>query len=114
MRATTEGEILQWMGPIVLGTRFEFKSRRELWSTISKHKFLHAPAFGRTGMSRDRFDNLWRYMRWSYQPDTRPPGMSREVYSWRLVDDHVFRYNKETKDYSSPSERICVDESMSR
>eukprot|EP00173_Palmaria_palmata_P004197 Plantae.Rhodophyta-Palmaria_palmata.ctg521.p1 GENE.Plantae.Rhodophyta-Palmaria_palmata.ctg521~~Plantae.Rhodophyta-Palmaria_palmata.ctg521.p1 ORF type:complete len:299 (+),score=20.18 Plantae.Rhodophyta-Palmaria_palmata.ctg521:501-1397(+) len=65
-------------------------------------------------MSRHRFDELWRDVRWSYQPETSPTGMSSETFRWRLVYENVERFNQERKYHFSPSERICVDEFMSR
>ena len=70
-------ELLKWFGVLILATRFEFGSRSDLWSTTGPSKYIDAPAFGKkTGMSRNRFDELWRCVRWSEQPAKRPAGMS--------------------------------------
>jgi hypothetical protein len=91
---TTRGEILKFFGVIILGTRFEFNSRRDLWSTHCKSKLRDPPKFGeKTGMSRYRFDSLWSAIHFSDQPDTRPGGMSLEQYRWKLVDDFVEAFN---------------------
>ena len=65
-------------------------------------------------MSRQRYEDIQRAMVWSQQPYERPDGMSSEAYRWKLVDDFVDRYNEHQKKYFSPSDLICVDESMSR
>ena len=43
-------------------------------------KYTPAPAFGKTGMPRKRFDDIWKCIRWSEQPSTRPDGMTSEQY----------------------------------
>ena len=49
-----------FFGLIILGTRFNVGSRRELWATSSISKFIEAPKFGeKTNMSMVRFDALW-------------------------------------------------------
>ena len=67
-----------------------------------------------TGMSRNRFDEIWSELRLSYQPDARPPEMSHAEYRWLLVDDMVEIFNSHREDSFIPSEWICVDESISR
>ena len=111
---TTPGEILKWIGVLILLTRYEFGSRRKLWSTTSSSKYIPAPAFGKTGMSRNRFDTLWANVRWSDQPAVRPDGMLSERYRWMLVDGFVDRINDYRQNFYVPSQDICVDESMSR
>ena len=83
---TTPGEILNLIGVLILSLRYEFGSRRKLWSSMSLSKYIPAPSFGKTGMSRNRFDTLWPNVRWSDQPAVRPDGMSSERYRWMLVD----------------------------
>lgn len=57
--ATTKGEIVWFFGIIILGTKFAFGVRRDLWATISKSSLVESPRFGeKTGMGRGRFDNL--------------------------------------------------------
>jgi Transposase IS4 len=111
----TKGELLKWFGVLLLVTRFEFGERKELWSTTSRCKFIPAPNFGeRTGMTRDRFHTLFRYMVWSTQPSERPDGMSSEAYRWLLVEDFVKNFNDHRASFFSPGWQVCVDESMSR
>jgi hypothetical protein len=110
----TTGEILKFFGVLVLTTRFEFSSRASLWSTTAPSAYESAPCFGKTGMSRNRFDRIWSMIRFSRQPDVVPQGMSSEAYRWLLVDGFVERINAHREAFFIPSDRICVDESMSR
>jgi hypothetical protein len=112
--ATTKGEIVKFFGVIVLATKFEFDDRRSLWATTATSKYIPAPLFGKTMMSRNRFDDLWRCIRFSDQPSVRPSDMTAEQYRWKLVDDFVTSFNEHRASTFSPSERICVDESISR
>jgi Transposase IS4 len=51
---TTKGEVLKWLGVLLLITRFEFGDRSNLWNTQSRCKYIPCPNFGdRTGMTRD-------------------------------------------------------------
>ena len=65
---TTSGELLRYFGICILSTRYEFASRRDLWSTTTTFKYQPPPAFGKTGMPRNRFDLLWQHIQWSEQP----------------------------------------------
>ena len=80
-------------GVYILPTRFEFGSFASLWSNIPVSKHIHVPSFGKTGMSRNRFDNLWRFIMFSKQPEVWPPQISSETYRWLLVDDFVIYFN---------------------
>jgi Transposase IS4 len=79
--ATTKGEILKFFGVVLLATKFEFKSRAGLWSSSPPSKYENAPSFGKTGMARTRFDDIWRYIRWGSQPKVRPEGMSSKNFA---------------------------------
>ena len=47
---TTKGEIIKFFGVIILGTKFVFGKRRELWNTSSVSHLIDPPNFGaRTG-----------------------------------------------------------------
>ena len=111
---TTKTEIVKWMGILLLITRFEFRTRKLLWSTTPQGKYRAAPCFGKTGMSRNRFTELTSCMRWSDQPDVPHEGMSAEQHRWLLVDGFVERFNQHRENTFFPSWTICVDESMSR
>ena len=111
----TKGELLEWFGILILITRFEFGERDHLWRTKSTCKYIPAPNFGEcTGMTRDRFNDIYRFMVWSIQPPRRPEGMSSETFRWKLVEDFVTNFNEHRWSYFSPGWLICVDESMSR
>ena len=115
---TDLGEAIRFQGIMRLITRFEFANRRDLWVTKPnpKHKYMPAPAFGRTGMSRDRFDIIFRCQRYSKQPDVPPEGMSSytEGYRWMLVDDHIKNFNDWRATMFKPGTYIVVDESIFR
>ena len=108
------GELLKFFGVLVLGTKFEFSDRRSLWSTTAPSKYIPAPHFGRTGMSRNRFDHIFANLRTGPQPNVRPQEMSSEQYRWMLVDTFVNNFNEHRAQFFSPSDLICVDESISR
>ena len=111
---TTKGEVLKWMGILLLITRFEFGDKRDLWSTKPSSKYVPAANFGeKTGMSRDRFEVLLRYMVWSKQPQVRPEGMSHEAYRWTLVEDFVKNFNEHQAQFFCPSWHMCADKSIS-
>jgi hypothetical protein len=111
---TTIGELLKFLGIVILTTKFKFTSRASLWSTTPATKYELALDFGRFGMSRKQFDEIWKNIRFSYQPATRPDDMSSEKYRWLLVDDFVKNFNQHRKDTFIPSDLLCVDESISR
>ena len=111
----TKGELLKWFGVLILITRFEFGERDHLWRETSTCKYIPSPSFGqRTGMTRDRFNDIFRYMVWSQQPQERPPGMSSESYRWLLVQDFVDNFNEHRSSFFLPGWLVCVDESISR
>ena len=64
---TSKGEILKFFGIVILITKFEFGSRRSLWSTAALAKYQPAPGLGQTGMSRHRFDDIWKAIRFLEQ-----------------------------------------------
>ena len=115
LEPTSIGKILKFMGILLLLTRFEFGNRASLWSTKGRNRFMPAPNFGHTtGMSRERFDALWRYMVWSEQEEERPEEMSHEEWRWSLVQDFVDNFNEHREAFYSASMLICADESISR
>jgi hypothetical protein len=107
-------EAIKFFGIIILATRFEFTARASLWSAARISRFHASPCFGKTGMVRNRFDDIWSCMRFSYQPPQRPASMDHEDYRWKLVQDFVSYYNDHREEQFTPSDRICVDESISR
>ena len=113
LKETTKGEILKIFGIIILATPFEFGKRASLWSSTAPSKYVPAPNFGQTGMTRPRFDTIWKHIRFSDQHDVRPDNMSSEQHRWRLVDDFVKNFNDHRAETFIPSDKICVDESIS-
>lgn len=111
----TKGEMLSFFGVLILITRFEKQwTRASLWSTVAPSKYMPAASLGKTGMSRHRFDMLFRAMRFGEQPDQRPLDMTSEQFRWKLLDDFVLNFNLHRATTFIPSEDICVDESISR
>ena len=51
-------EVLQFQGVVRLTNRFEFGKRDELWSTVGR-KYMPAVEFGKTGIGRDRFKEIF-------------------------------------------------------
>ena len=115
LQPTTVGEILKFFGVLLIITRFEFGHRASLWATSGFTRLVPSANLGeKTGMSRERFDNLWRYLVWSEQPATRPPDMSHEEWRWRLVQDFVDNFNDHRELFFFASWLLCADESISR
>jgi hypothetical protein len=56
--ATSQGELLRFIGVLLLFTRFEFGSRASLCYTVGS-KYIQAASFGKAGMLRGRFDTVW-------------------------------------------------------
>jgi len=108
---TTRGELLKFFGVVVLATRYEFGSRAELWSTKPRNPYLVAPSFGeRIGLSRCRFDALWSCVAFSEQKSGGDD--DSEQSRWELTTDFIASINTHRDAHVSPSEYICVDESM--
>ncbi len=112
-RETTKGEILRLIGVIILMTKVEFKSRGGLWSTEAPSKYESPPNFGKTRISKNRFDELWSCLRFAYQPKERSDNMTSERYQWLLVDNFVDNFNDHRARNFIPSDLICIDESIS-
>ena len=115
LQPTTIGEILKFFGVLLTITRYEFGLRSSLWTTKGFTRLVPPPNLGeKTGMSRERFDALWRYMVWSEQPIERPEGMSHEEWQWSLVQDFVDNFNDHREMFFFASNLLCADESISR
>jgi Transposase IS4 len=109
----TRGELIRVLGVMILVTKFEFQNRGDLWSSRPPTPYEHAPNFGRTGVSKNRFDEIIKFLCWSKQPEEMGD-MTLEQYRWALVDDFVDNFNNHRATRFIPSDRIYVDESMSR
>jgi hypothetical protein len=57
------GELLKFFGVLVPLTRFGFGKRHAFWKGSPTSKYIPAPAFGKTGMSRNRFDEILQCVR---------------------------------------------------
>ena len=111
----TKGQLIKFFGIIIIGTRFVFGNRRDLWNKTSVSHLIDPLNFGgRTGMTKNRFDEIWSCIRFSDQPEERYEGESSMAHRWKLVDDFVDAFNEYRASNYSPSDRICVDESISR
>jgi len=111
MHPTTRGELLRFIGVTILATRYEFGSRAELWSNKPRNPYLIAPAFDeRTGLSRCRFDSLWSCVVFSEQKSGGRD--DSEQSRWEFITDFIDSINAHRDAHMSPSEYICVDESM--
>jgi hypothetical protein len=110
----TTGELLKFIGVLILGTRFEFCRRADLWKTEATSRLFNPPAFGRkTGMSRGRFDNVWSCLTTSRQGVRMEDQCSAE-HRWQQVADISQSINSHIAAKVTPSGLICVDESMFR
>lgn len=113
LRSTSQSELLRFFGILILATRIDFNHRHELWSTTSDCNYIAPARFGATGMSRNRFDNILRCCRFSHVPSDRG-ALSSSEYRWKHVDGFVNSINSHRAQKFTPSECICVDESMSK
>ena len=90
---TTEGEILKFLGILILVTRFESGKKRDLWNKRSRNPYIPAPNFGdKTGMSRDRIFALLSNIKFRKQPQERGD-MRSTHFRWALVQDFVDAFN---------------------
>jgi Transposase IS4 len=81
--------------------------------TSPSTKYIPAPAFGKKGMSGNRFDEIPVYIRFSDQPKTQ--GEISSVWDcWKLVKDFVSAVNTNWRTMVTLSEHICVDECIAR
>jgi hypothetical protein len=103
------GDLLKFFGIMILITRFKFGNRRDLWRVNEDCRYIPAPRIGdTTGMSKNRFDEIWQCLTFSEQPDERPANMSSEAYRWMLVDDFVMDFNRHRQDNFRPSEVVSA------
>ena len=110
---TSKGEVLRFFGVMILITRFQFGKRTSLRSRSRYGKYIPAAQLGDTGLSRNRYDTLWRHIRFGVQPLVRPSELWSENYRWTLVQNFIHNFNEHRQQFFSPSHLICVDESMS-
>jgi Transposase IS4 len=99
-------ELLRFFGVCILVTRFKFGRRRELWGANTGSKYIPTANFAATGMTRDRFEEIWSVLTFSHQEPVRPHGMSSAAYRWTLVDDFVYDFNRHRRARFRPSENV--------
>ena len=105
LRLTTRGDILKFFGVLILIIRIEFGSRRYLWSSQLSSKYLPKPQFGNI-ISRTRFEELRQNVTFSF------PANSSD--RWGMIRDFIIAINDHRASHVIPSQKSCVDESMSR
>jgi Transposase IS4 len=52
LKLTSRGEIVRFIGVVILATKYEFTDRAKLWSNLGSLKYEIGPPFGRTGRKR--------------------------------------------------------------
>ena len=108
----TAGEVLKFFGAMILLTGMKFSSRREVWSTTSDCESIPAMSFGQV-MPLHRFETMLRCVRFSYQAEEHEDCSASE-YRWQLCEGFIDAINAHREATVSPSELLCVDESISR
>jgi Transposase IS4 len=85
----TTGDLLKFLGILIMGTRYEFGHRADLWRTEAGNRILQVPAFGtKNGMPRKRFEDIWSSLTFSRQAE-RGDDEGSVAHRWRLVSDIV-------------------------
>jgi hypothetical protein len=110
----TKGEMLKFIGVVMLSTRFKFRERASLWSTTASGKYQPAACFGKSGMVRKRFDEIWGNLTFSHQPEQRPNNVCSETYWWQCAKGFVDRLTKHRAQQIIPLDILCVDKSTAR
>ena len=110
----TRWEKIIILGVLILVTRYELSSRRDLWYSRSWCKYIGTPGIVKTGLTRQRFDHLWSFIRFSIQQKPRPEGINMKEWECQLVNDHIEKFNSHILENLSPSDRLCVYESFRR
>ena len=81
-------ETLRYSGVSVLSTRYELGTRKALFNAPRNSKYIPSAEFGKTGMQRNRFEDLTTCIAFSYQPNEQGD-LSSEKYLWFLVEDFL-------------------------
>ena len=68
-------EALRFQVVVRLANRFEFGKQYKLWSTVGR-KYMQDIEFGKTGMGRDIFKEIFSEQRYSKQPPSCPSNLS--------------------------------------
>ena len=87
--------------------------RLKLWEGgAASSKYLPSYDLCATGMSRNRFDDIWYAVRWSCRPPEQPEGTSLERYCWMLINYffvNIYKYRQRT---SVPGGHLGADETV--
>jgi Transposase IS4 len=97
------GELLPFFGVSVLPSRFG--KRHDLWKTGPTSKYIPVPMFGKTSMSRNRFDEISVGIRFSDQPKSQRE-VSSVRYCSKFVNDFVSAVNMNRRTMITPSRLI--------
>jgi Transposase IS4 len=101
-------ELFRFFGIFILITRFQFEKRHDLWSVLTGSQYVPAPNSGSTGMSRNRFDEIWSVIMFSAHEPEILEGMSSPDFRWTMVNDFVMDYNRHRRAKFRPSETVRV------
>jgi hypothetical protein len=115
-REITLQELLWWIGVCVLIATINFRGdRRRLWEGGGSYSaYLPSHNLNATGMSHNRFEDIWYAVRWSRQPPEQPVGMSSEWYRWMLVDNFVENINAYRQRTFVPGDHLEADKKVIR
>jgi len=104
-------ELLQWIGVCMLIASIIFRRNcRKLWEgSGAASKYLLSYDLSVTGMSCNRFDDIWYAVRWSRQPPEQPDGMSS-----MLTNNFVANINKYCQRTFVPSGHLKADKTVIR
>ena len=112
----THGELIRFIGVILLISMCEFGSRRELWTENSDDEWdvLPKPRLGRF-MSRNRFEAIRQCLIVSKVVTSAPSSKTEaNLQRWSVVDDLINAFNDHMERRFTPSSHLCLDESFSR
>ena len=83
-------ESLKWFGVVLLISRCEFSTCKELWAVQIHSRFLPPVELSQaTGISQQRYDDIWTCLHLSFQPESWPKNVPSKEYCWVLVDDFI-------------------------
>ena len=99
---------------IILITHYEFVPRHDLWYSRSQCNYIKPPVTRKAGLTRPIFDHMGPCILFSRNQHPRREGMKIKEGEWKLVNDHIKKFNRHILERFSPSDRICVDEIFGR
>ena len=85
-KLTTKGDIVKWMGILILVTRKRYRGfRRKLWDTVSKYTLFTSCNFNKTVTSRYLFEQLCSCVWYSNQYVHHHECMSHAKHHWKFA-----------------------------